>query len=104
MVTINFEHNGDGNRTVATAGTRVQLSSTPLQVERVDVSAKETNTGTIVVGGDTVVASLSTRRGIPLNAGDVYCIDMPADLNRIYIDATVSGDSVTFAWWRGNIT
>jgi predicted aspartyl protease len=55
------------------------------------------NTGTVVVGGSTVVASLSTRTGVPLDAGDTLAIDS-ADLSHFYIDSTVNGEGVSFLY------
>jgi hypothetical protein len=85
----------DGRKTVAAGGTAEALSATSSKIEWVEIQAETDNTGVVVVGNSTVVASLGTRRGIALAAGErtVY----PAnDLNRIYIDVTVNGDGVTF--------
>lgn len=103
-MSVLFEFNGDGNRSVASAGTAVKLADTSIPVERVDVVANFNNTGVIVIGSGTVVANSSGRRGVPLEAGDAYCIEIPTDLNQVYIDATISGEGVTFTWWRGKLT
>ncbi len=88
---------GDDRKVVTTAGTRVTLASSTT-AKSVVITAETDNTGVIVVGGTTVVASLSTRRGTPLNAGD--SITIPCDnLNDINLDATVSGDGVTFTYF-----
>jgi hypothetical protein len=84
----------DNRKVVTTAGDSVQLAtSTPCK--KVVIQAETNNTGVIVVGGTTVVAAQATRRGIALFPGDVYEeeIDNLAD---VYLDATVSGDGVTF--------
>lgn len=86
----------DGRQVVATAGTRVQLSTTQTSVLEVTVTAETDNTGFVVVGGSTVVASLSTRRGTPLAAGDSYTLAVN-DLTDVYLDSTVSGDGVTYS-------
>lgn len=84
----------DGRKVVATAGTReVLAASTPCK--RVALMAEMDNTGTIVVGGNTVVAALATRRGIPLDAGDSVTI-VTNNLANIYLDTTVNGDGVTY--------
>lgn len=88
---------GDGRKVVTTAGTAVALASTTA-VKRVYIQAEIDNTGVIVVGASTVVASLSTRRGIALNAGDVLTLDID-DLADVYIDSTVNGDGVTFTYY-----
>ena len=88
---------GDGRKVVTTAGTREALaSSTPCK--KVDITAETDNTGVVVVGGSTVVAALSTRRGVPLYAGDTYSLEID-NLNDINIDTTVSGEGVTFTYY-----
>ena len=84
----------DGRKTVTTAGSAEALASSTT-VRYVVVSAEVDNTGVIVVGGTAVVATLATRRGYPLNAGEG--IGIPIDnLADVYIDSTVNGDGVTF--------
>ncbi|MCD6149002.1 hypothetical protein J7J18_06550 [bacterium] len=88
---------GDGSKTVSTAGTRVALGSGSCC--HVFITAKSDNSGTIVVGGNTVVAALANRRGIPLDPGDT--IDFPIDdLSKVYIDATSNGDGVTYLYLK----
>lgn len=84
---------GDGTATLTTAGTAVQLSSQACS--KVFIQAHESNTGTIVVGGSTVVAALAGRRGKTLFAtqGDWFYV---SNMNLLYIDSTVSGDKITF--------
>lgn len=88
---------GDGRKVVTTAGTAVALATTTA-IKRVYIQAETDNTGVIVVGGSTVVASLATRRGITLNAGDCITLDID-DLADVYIDSTVNGDGVTFTYY-----
>lgn len=87
----------DGRQTVTTGGTAVQLSSTSTRCRSLVVTAETDNTGIIVVGGTTVVASLATRRGTPLAAGDSIGIDI-SNLNSVWLDTTVNGDGVTFSY------
>ena len=85
----------DDRKVVTTAGTRVALA-TSFACKEVIITAETDNTGIVVVGAaGTVVAALATRRGVPLSAGDtlVLQIDNLADIG---LDATVSGDGVTF--------
>lgn len=84
-----------GRQTVTTAGTAVQLSSTATPCREVVITAETDNTGIVVVGGSAVVASLSTRKGIPLSAGDSITLEIN-NLNKVYLDATVSTDGVTY--------
>lgn len=85
----------DGRKVVAAAGTAEALEDSPHEVEVVIIAAETNNTGVIVVGASTVVAALATRRGIPRNAGDPITLYF-VDLNKVYLDATVSGDGVTY--------
>lgn len=85
----------DGSKTITTAGARVQLSSTSIPCKRVYIEAHEDNTGAIVVGGSSVVASKANRRGMTLfpTQGEWFKIN---NLNLIYLDAISSGDKVNF--------
>lgn len=87
----------DGRKVVTTAGTPVALGTTQA-IKKIYVQAETDNTGVIVIGNSTVVASLATRRGIALNAGDSIEIDID-DLAKLFIDTTVNGDGVTFTYF-----
>lgn len=91
----------DGRQIVTTGGTAVALAATSIPVLEIDITAETDNTGIIVVGASTVVASLATRRGTPLNAGDTFTI-YNVDLKDVYLDTTVNGDGVTYTYVRGN--
>lgn len=84
-----------GRKTVTSAGTAEALSSTNTSVREIIITAETDNTGIIAVGDSSVVASLSTRTGLPLSAGDTAVLDV-GNLGSTYIDATVSGDGVTY--------
>lgn len=88
----------DGRKVVTTAGTRVPLVTNVVMVLRCTITAETDNTGAIVVGGSSVVASQSTRTGVPLSPGDSYELEI-SDLSRVYIDAETSGDGVTFNYF-----
>ena len=83
----------DGRQVVTTAGTRVQMSAQACK--SIAVTAETDNTGIIVVGAVTVVAAIATRQGLPLAAGATatFAVD---NANRLYLDATVSGEGVTW--------
>ena len=85
----------DGRKAVTTAGTRVPLDASLARIGKVTITAEETNTGIIVVGGATVVAAVGTRRGTPLRARDVAEVDVN-QLTDVYLDSTVNGEGVTF--------
>ena len=86
---------GDGTKSVTTAGSAVQLSSTSVTCRKVWIQASSANTGVIVVGGSTVVAAEATRRGRALwpTQGDWFNVN---NLNLLYIDSTVNGEKVNF--------
>ena len=87
---------GDGRKTVTTGGTAEKLASAT-KATYVCITAETDNTGIICVGSSTVVASLSTRQGIPLSLGD--SVGLPCvDLSDIWLDTTVNGDGVTFTY------
>jgi len=87
---------GDGRQTVATPTTAVALA-TSTACKWVLVTAETNNTGVIAVGGSTVVATLASRRGTPLFAGESVLI-LTDNLADVYIDATVATDGVTFTY------
>ena len=84
---------GDGTATVTTAGTRVQLPD--VSCKRVFIQAHESNAGTIVVGGSTVVAALSGRRGFALYStqGEWFNVN---NLSLLWIDATANNDKINY--------
>lgn len=86
-----------GRTVVTTAGTAVQLTTTGTAALQVAITAETDNTGVIAVGGSGVVAALATRKGIPLNAGDTVTFEA-IDLADVYLDSTVNGDGVTYAY------
>ena len=87
-----------GNKFVTTAGTAVPLAAVDTPCKLITINAKAANTGKIAVGGQGVIATIGvTQTGVILNAGDVYELEV-ADLNEVYIDATVSGEGVTFTY------
>jgi hypothetical protein len=86
----------DNRKVIATAGTAETLAATTACKE-VTLTAMLANTGIVVVGGSTVVAAQSTRRGTPLAAGDSYTLTID-DLVKIYLDVTVSGEGVVYSY------
>lgn len=91
--------------TVAVAGTEVQLSSDGgLAAASVIITAKTGNDGAMYVGGEGVTSS----SGEELNPGDSLQIGTDSlrgssyeiFLNSIWVDAAVSGDSVTVQYLK----
>lgn len=84
---------GDGTATVTVAGTRVQLSLTPVACSRVIIVGNSANVGKVYVGGVTI----ATGRGRPLNQEQNETLRI-RNLNQVYIDSDNSGDGVSFVY------
>ena len=87
-----------GSKDVTTGGTPEPLIGVSTAITKVDITALSSNTNTIVVGDNTVDATLATRTGTPLEPGDSVTIEID-DLNKVYIDAEVNGEGVTFNYY-----
>ena len=87
---------GHGNKSVTTAGTDVVLAASTTCIS-VTITANETNTGVIAVGGSGVDATSATRTGAYLFPGDSITLAI-GNLNAIYIDSTVSGEGVSYTY------
>jgi len=87
----------DGRKTVVAAGTAEKLVATATACRQVTITALLTNNDYVVVGSSTVVAASGTRRGIPLVAGQSITMDID-DVSKIYIDAVVTGEGVSFMY------
>lgn len=85
-----------GRKTVTTAGTAEAIAASTT-CKWVQITAETDNTGIVVVGDSGVIASLSTREGTPLNAGDTVTIPID-NLADVYIDSTVNGEGVSFLY------
>jgi len=88
-----------GRKVVASAGTAVQLQTTKERCENITITAESDNTGFIAVGDSSVVAAEGTQQGASLTPLGSITVKV-GDLSKIYIDSTVSGDGVTFAYER----
>ena len=80
-----------GNRNVTTAGTQVTLVTASIPCREVVIQAKATNTDYIYVGGSDIAAGdgvqLDAREGLTLDVDDAF---------KVWIDAGVSGEGVTY--------
>lgn len=89
---------GIGRKVVSSAGTAEALGADISGGgKEIIITAETDNTGYIVVGDSTVIASLSTRIGTPLSAGQSF-VTLMENLSELYIDSTVNGDGVTYHW------
>ena len=89
---------GNGRTTVTTPSTAVQLSTTSVPCRWVYLTAFHANTGIVVAGISTVVATASSRAGVALDKG-VSAMIPASDLNTVYLDATVTGEGCSYAYY-----
>jgi hypothetical protein len=82
------------NKTVTTAGTAVTLVASSTPCIEVTITPLSTNLGDITIGGSTTKAT-STVKGELLSDKAVISID---DVSKIYIDASISGEGVSFRY------
>jgi hypothetical protein len=85
-----------GKKTVTTAGTNVQLqaASQPL-TEGVLLRALDANTGLVYPGNSSVTSAGNGSR----MAAREPCFIRIDNVNKVYIDAAVNGEGVTFLAW-----
>ena len=95
---FSYDNVGDGLQLVASAGTAEALASSETKIRAVLINALPENTGNVVVGASTVVASASTRRGIALVPGGSVLLRVK-NLADLYVDAVVSGEGVSFVYF-----
>lgn len=84
---------GCGSKTVATSGVAEALGNEACY--RVHVRANTDNSGIIVFGDNTVTAS--PVNGAYLEAGESITLNIE-NINLVYIDASVSGEGVSFTY------
>ena len=84
-----------GGKTVTTAGTRVQLSTSSVNCIDLIVQAKRSNTGRIYIGGSDVAND--DAHGIYLTAGQSISLNI-TNLNQVYLDSSVSGEGVAYTY------
>lgn len=91
-------------KTVTTAGTRVQVSTTDTVITSLVIQADPTNTGKIYVGDSSVS---STQASAALAAGQAFTIDPDASgrsgqeeyvLSDFWIDSSVSGEKAYISY------
>ncbi len=88
-----------GRKIVTTAGTAEKLIASTTSAKKIIITALEANTGMVVVGGSSVVASSGTRNGIPLTP--LSSIELTIDdISKIYLDVTVNGEGVSFVYFN----
>ncbi len=93
------------NKTVTTAGTAVQLTTTNTFVISATIQALHSNTGRVCFGDANVL--VSTNRGTCLSAdqaGPLLMIGQPGgkpfDLSTIWIDSAVNAEGVSVTYYQ----
>lgn len=89
--------------TVVTAGTRVAISTSSLQVYSLSIQSLSTNTGSQYVGDSTV----SSSNGMVFNPSDVAELDGPPgarephqfDASTIYVDSSTNNAKFRVSAW-----
>lgn len=91
-----------GRKTVAVAGADEPLVGSSARCQSVTITALATNTAVVCIGGSGVDATLATRTGTPLAAGDSLTIasniDGENDLAHVFVDALVNGEGVSYSY------
>lgn len=86
-----------GGKSVAVAGTPVQLSATSTRCDAVILTARKGNTGSIAYGfSNTVRATAGAEVGAILTPGSSVVIET-MDVANVWIDATTNGEGVGFS-------
>jgi hypothetical protein len=93
---------GNGYKDVTTPATAVQLSTTDTACRWIYITADHANTGIMAVGISTVLATASTRAGIALDKG-VSCMIPARNLNEVWLDATVTGEGCSYAYYTNTV-
>ena len=94
----NINSGTDGRRLVTTAGTPVQLVTTPTPCAGVFVNAESDNTGVIAVGfSNAVRASLTNQNsGWVLGARERVFIPV-SDASLLWLDTSANGDGIGYS-------
>ena len=90
---------GSGRKTVTTPGTAEKLISAITVCRKVILTAPVNNGGEIYVGDSSVSAVASSQKGLLLLPTGSATIDID-DVSKVWIDATVAGEGVTFTYLR----
>lgn len=90
---------GSGRTVVSVAGTAVKIQNTSQVCREITITALDSNTDAIFVGGSDVLATAGSEKGLLLTPTGSVTIDID-DVSKIYVDARESGDAVTYTYVR----
>lgn len=87
----------NGTKSVAASGTAEQLVGSSTPCKKIILQALDTNTGYIWYGGSSI--DKTAKNGAYLFPGSSVTIEID-DVNKVYIDADVSAESVSFTYFN----
>lgn len=87
----------DGRKTSSTPGIAVALVASATPCKWVAMTALPTNTDLVWVGGATVLGTVGSEKGTPLEATESATIPID-DAAKVFLDPIVSGEGVTFTF------
>ncbi len=86
-----------GRKTVTAAGTAERLVAAFTECEWVLVTALDTNTGYVAVGGSTTLAAAGSQAGALLSAGQSASIPV-FSVHKVFVDSRVNGEGVSYVY------
>lgn len=86
-----------GRKVVGTAGTAVALAASTT-IKAVIITALQSNTDIVAVGGSTVLAAAATMNGTPLFLGQSMVVYID-DLSKVFVDSRVNDEGVAFNYF-----
>ena len=89
---------GNGRGVCSAAGTANQVTTTTTPCKLITFVAETNNTGVVVLGGSAIDETVASRSGTPLYPGEsvTWQID---DISKVYVDAEITGDGVTYTFF-----
>jgi hypothetical protein len=86
----------NGRKLVSITGTAVPVVNASTPCKRFIITALDTNTDVVVVGGVGVIFASATREGIPLMPNQAWD-GIISDLNKIYLNGTAN-EGISFSY------
>lgn len=87
-----------GTKTVATAGTAVQVTATPTTIKGVWVNADLIAGIVVTVGDSSVVGNVSGMKGLVLTPGNPPVFLTITDLSLLYVDSQLNGGKLAYLY------
>ena len=93
-----------GSKTIATAGTPLQITSTSTPVSKIILQAHPDNTGLVAVGWSNAIRASGTINGPVLSAGGTLTMgegsrrQQQFDVADLWFDVSVSGEKILYLY------